>query len=455
MQKKKYFGTDGIRGEANKELTVDIATRLGFALAYHLKKKRPANQKYIDVVIGSDTRISGYMLRSALMAGLSSMGIRITYVGVLPTPAVAYLTRLKNADAGIMISASHNPAKDNGIKIFRSNGKKLSDEVELKLEALMDNYKEISKECMAGDKVGKVIMEDDDYFLYRDYLLSLVKGDFSGIKIILDAANGSAFKIAREVFSRLGAEIVSINDLPNGTNINVKCGSTHPEILAKVVVGYSADIGLAYDGDADRLIAVDRFGNIIDGDKIIAILALDLKAKGKLVDNEVVTTVMSNMGLEKYLESHGIDLIRSNVGDRYVIAEMRKRGLNLGGEQSGHIIMSDYNTTGDGVLVSLKLVEALRDCGKYIDELVTEIKDWPQVLINVKVHRDKKNTWNQNDAINEIIEKKTKEMHGQGRVLVRTSGTEPLVRVMVEGIDKKQVEEVAKEISDVVKKELG
>jgi len=455
MQKRKYFGTDGIRGEANKELTVDIAMRLGFALAYLLKKKRPVDQKHIDVVIGSDTRISGYMLRSALMAGLSSMGIRITYVGVLPTPGVAYLTQLKKADAGIMISASHNPAKDNGIKILRSNGKKLSDEVELQLEALMDNYEEISKECMAGDMVGKIMMEDDNYFLYRDYLLSTVKGDFTGMKIILDAANGAAFKIARETFSRLGAEIVSINDLPNGTNINVKCGSTHPEILAKVVIGYSADLGLAYDGDADRLIAVDRFGNILDGDKIIAILALDLKAKGQLNDNKVVTTVMSNMGFEKYLESKGIDLVRANVGDRYVIAEMREKGLNLGGEQSGHIIMSDYNTTGDGVLVSLKLVEALRDCGKYIDELVTEIKDWPQILINVVVHRDKKNTWDQNDAINKIIEEKTKEMDGKGRVLVRTSGTEPLVRVMVEGIDKEQVDSVAETIAEVVKIELG
>ena len=454
MQKRKYFGTDGIRGEANKELTVDIAMRLGFALAYYLKKKRPSNQKHIDVVIGSDTRISGYMLRSALMAGLSSMGIRITYVGVLPTPGVAYLTQLKKADAGIMISASHNPAKDNGIKIFRSNGKKLSDEIELQLEALMDNYEVISKECMAGDEVGKVIMEDDNYFLYRDYLLSTVKGDFSGMKIVLDAANGAAFKIARETFSRLGANIVSINDLPNGTNINVKCGSTHPEILAKVVMGYEADLGLAYDGDADRLIAVDKNGNIIDGDKIIAVLAVDLKEKGKLADNKVVTTVMSNMGFEKYLEEKGIGLIRANVGDRYVIAGMHENNLNLGGEQSGHIIMSDYNTTGDGVLVSLKLVEALRDCGKTIDELVSEIKDWPQILINIRVHRDKKDTWNQNEAINEIIALKEKEMNGLGRVLVRTSGTEPLVRVMVEGVDKTQVHAVAEEIAEVVKKEL-
>ena len=454
MQKRKYFGTDGIRGEANRELTVAIAMKLGYALAYYLKKKNP-DKKKIDVVIGSDTRISGYMLRSALMAGLSSMGVHITYVGVLPTPGIAYLTQVKSADAGIMISASHNPAKDNGIKIFRSNGTKLPDETELELEILMENYEEISKECVAGDKVGKVLMEDDNYFLYRDYLLSTVKGDFSGMKIILDSANGAAFKLARSIFSRLGAEIVSINDLPNGTNINVKCGSTHPEILAKVVVGYSADLGLAYDGDADRLMAVDKFGNIIDGDKIIAILALNLKEKDNLNNNKVVTTVMSNMGFEKYLENKGITLVRANVGDRYVIAKMKEQGLNLGGEQSGHIIMSDYNTTGDGVLVSLKLVEALRDCGKSIDELVSGIVDWPQILINVEVENSKKNTWNENSAIKEIIRIKEKEMDGLGRVLVRTSGTEPLVRVMVEGKDKAQVDSVAAEIADVVKKELG
>jgi len=451
---KKYFGTDGIRGEANRELTVGIVTKLGYALAYYLKQKNPEKKK-INVVIGSDTRISGYMLRSALMAGLSSMGIQINYVGVLPTPGIAYLTRKKNADAGIMISASHNPAKDNGIKIFRSNGSKLPDEIELELEELMDNYTEISKECVAGDKVGKVMMEEDDYFLYRDYLLSTIKGDFSGMKIILDAANGAAFKLARSVFSRLGAEIVSINDLPNGTNINVKCGSTHPEILSKVVVGYSADLGLAYDGDADRLVAVDKNGKIIDGDKIISILALSMKEKGKLNENKVVTTVMSNMGFEKYLEDKGIILVRANVGDRYVIAKMKEQGLNLGGEQSGHIIMADYNTTGDGVLVSLKLVEAIRDCGKTIDELVSDIVDWPQVLINVRVENSKKDTWDKNEVIKEIINKKEKEMDGLGRVLVRTSGTEPLVRVMVEGKDQTQVDTVAEEIAEVVKVELG
>lgn len=450
---RKYFGTDGIRGEANKELTVDLALRLGYALGYYLKENNK-NKKKIRVVMGSDTRISGYMLRSALMAGLTSMGIDIDFVGVLPTPGVAYLTKASDAVAGIMISASHNPAKDNGIKIFAQNGYKLPDEVELKLESLMDNLDEITKDLVPGDKVGQFKYADDEYYLYRDHLLSTVSGDFSGMKIIIDAANGSAYRIAKSVFLKLGAEIVIINDAPNGTNINVKCGSTHPEILAKVVVGYEADLGLAYDGDADRLIAVDRFGNIIDGDKIIAILALEMKKKNELKGNKVVTTVMSNMGFETYLEEKGAQLLRANVGDRYVLEMMKNEGANLGGEQSGHIILLDHGTTGDGVLTSLKLVEALRDCGKTIDELVNEIKDWPQILKNVRVDNVKKNLWNKNENIVKFIEEKEEEMKGLGRVLVRTSGTEPIVRVMVEGKDNKVVERVVEEIAKIVADEL-
>ncbi|WP_321329460.1 phosphoglucosamine mutase [uncultured Ilyobacter sp.] len=450
---RKYFGTDGIRGEANKELTVDIALRLGYAIGHYLRKKNP--DKKLKVIMGTDTRISGYMLRSALFAGMTSMGVDIDFVGVIPTPGVSYLTRRLSADAGIMISASHNPAKDNGIKIFASNGYKLPDEVELELEDLMDRFDEISKECMPGDKVGKFKYADNEYYLYRDYLISTVKGDFSGIKIILDTANGAAYRIARQVFLALGAEIVVINDAPNGTNINVKCGSTHPEILAKVVTGYEADLGLAYDGDADRLMAVDKNGNVIDGDKIIAILAKELKSKGELNDNRVVTTVMSNMGFENYLDKNGIGLIRANVGDRYVLEKMKVNGLNIGGEQSGHIILLDYNTTGDGVLTSLKLVEALRDSEKSLDEHVVDIRDWPQVLINIRVSNDKKNLWNKSKKIMDIIQKKEGEMSGMGRVLVRTSGTEPIVRVMVEGKKQEMVDSVALDISEVVKQELS
>ena len=450
---RKYFGTDGIRGEANRELTVELALKLGYALGYYLKHKNPLKKK-IKVVMGCDTRISGYMLRSALMAGLTSMGIDIDFVGVIPTPGVAFLTQNGSAEAGIMISASHNPAKDNGIKIFAANGYKLPDAVELELEELMDNYENIAKECMPGDKVGKFKYADDKYIAYRDHLLSTIRGDFSGMKIIIDAANGSAYRIAKEVFLALGAEIVIINDAPNGTNINVKCGSTHPEILSKVVIGYEADLGLAYDGDADRLIAVDGNGNIVDGDKIIATLALVMKEKGELNGNKVVTTIMSNMGFENYLNEKGISLVRANVGDRYVLEKMRAQGLNIGGEQSGHIILLDHGTTGDGVLTSLKLVEAIRDSKKSLTELVKEIKDWPQEMINVRVDKDKKNQWNKNENIVSFIESKEKELEGFGRVLVRTSGTEPIVRVMVEGADAKIVSKVVKEIADVVAREL-
>ena len=446
---RKYFGTDGIRGEANRELTVDIALRLGYALGYYLKRENP-DKKKIKVIMGCDTRISGYMLRSAMLAGLTSMGVHVDFVGVISTPAVAYLTKAKKADAGIMISASHNPAKDNGLKVFAGNGYKLPDEVELEIERLMDDPT-ILANPIAGDKVGKFKYAEDEYYSYRDHLLASVNGDFSGMKIVVDTANGSAYRIAKDVFLALGAEVVLINDAPNGTNINVRCGSTHPEILTKVVVGYEADLGLAYDGDADRLIAVDRHGNIIDGDKIIATLAMGMKRKGELKENKVVTTVMSNMGFENYLKENGIELLRANVGDRYVLEKMIEHNVAIGGEQSGHIILLQYATTGDGVLTSLKLVEALRDEKKYLDEMIGDIKDWP----NVVVDNNKKNIWNKNKNITDFIAQKEKEMEGLGRVLVRTSGTEPLVRVMVEGKEMNMVEKVVNEIAEVVKKELA
>ena len=451
---RKYFGTDGVRGEANRELTAELAMKLGYALGYYLKKKNP-DKKKIKVIMGSDTRISGYMLRSALTAGLNAMGINIDFVGVIPTPGVAFITQSKGAEAGIMISASHNPAKDNGIKIFGKDGCKLPDEIELELEGYIDNYSELIKDALPGDEVGKFKYAEDDYFLYRDHLKSVVKGDFAGMKIIIDAANGSAYRAAKDVFQSLGAEIVIINDVPNGKNINVKCGSTHPEILSKVVVGYEADLGLAYDGDADRLIAVDRYGKIVDGDKIIATLAVDMKKKNVLVNNRVVTTVMSNMGLESFLNDNGIVLVRANVGDRYVLEKMKSQGLNIGGEQSGHIILLDYGTTGDGIQSSLKLVEVIRDSGKTLDELVDVIPEWPQILINVRVDNTKKNLWDKNENIVSFIKEKEKIMGNKGRVLVRTSGTEPIVRVMVEGKDSEEVKKIAEEIAEVVKTELA
>ncbi len=451
---RKYFGTDGIRGEANKELTVEIALKLGYALGYYLKKNNKEGKK-IKIVMGSDTRISGYMLRSALTAGLNSMGVYIDFVGVIPTPGVAYITTKKGADAGIMISASHNPAKDNGIKLFNSKGYKFSDEIEEEIENYMDNIGEITREKLTGDKVGKFKYAEDEYYLYREHLLEAVKGDFNGMKIVIDTANGAAYRAAKNVFLELGAELVVINDAPNGTNINVKCGSTHPEILSKVVVGYQADLGLAYDGDADRLIAVDRFGNLVDGDKIIAILALEMKKQNTLKNNKVVTTVMSNMGLEKFLQANSIGLLRASVGDRYVLEKMKDEGVVIGGEQSGHIILSSHATTGDGILSSLKLVEAIRDSGKSLDELVAEIPEYPQTLINIRVDNEKKDTWNQNTVIIEYIEKIERENKNSVRILVRKSGTEPLIRVMTEGENSESVNEIAVSIAKVIEEELN
>ena len=450
----RYFGTDGIRGEANRELTVDKALRLGYALGYYLKNNNP-NEEKIKVIMGSDTRISGYMLRSALTAGLTSMGIYIDFVGVIPTPGVAYITKIKNAKAGIMISASHNPAKDNGIKIFNSEGYKLSDEIENQIEDYMDNLDEILANPLAGDKVGKFKYAEDEYFQYKNYLTQCVEGNFKDMKIVLDTANGAAYRTAKDVFLDLRAELVVINDAPNGRNINVKCGSTHPKILAKVVVGYEADLGLAYDGDADRLIAVDKFGNVIDGDKIIGILALGMKQNGKLKNNKVVTTVMSNIGFEKYLKENNIELLRANVGDRYVLEKMIAEDGVIGGEQSGHIILKDYATTGDGVLSSLKLVEVIRNTGKDLHELVSAIKDAPQTLINVKVDNSKKNTWDKNEAIMFFINEANQKYKDEVRILVRKSGTEPLIRVMTEGDNKQLVHKLAEDIAQLIEKELN
>lgn len=450
----RYFGTDGIRGEANRELTVDKALRLGYALGYYLKNNNP-NEEKIKVIMGSDTRISGYMLRSALTAGLTSMGIYIDFVGVIPTPGVAYITKQKKAKAGIMISASHNPAKDNGIKIFNSEGYKLSDEIENQIEDYMDNLDKILADPLAGDKVGKFKYAEDEYFQYKNYLTQCVNGNFKDIKIVLDTANGAAYRAAKDVFLDLRAELVVINDTPNGRNINVKCGSTHPDILSKVVVGYEADLGLAYDGDADRLIAVDKFGNVINGDKIIGILALGMKNKGTLKNNKVVTTVMSNIGFEKYLKENNIELLRANVGDRYVLEKMLAEDVVIGGEQSGHIILKDYATTGDGVLSSLKLVEVIRDTGKDLHELVSAIKDAPQTLINVKVDNAKKNTWDKNPNIKSFIDEANKKYKDEVRILVRKSGTEPLIRVMTEGDDKQLVHKLAEDIAQLIEKELN
>lgn len=450
---KKYFGTDGIRGEANKILTADLVMRLGFAFGYYLKKNNP--NKKIKIVLGSDTRVSGYMIRSALTAGLTSLGVDIDFIGVLPTPGVAYLTRKFKADAGIMISASHNSAIDNGIKIFNKDGYKLLDEIEEEIEGLMDNVEEIQKHLVPGDKTGKFRYSEDDFYTYQDFLLSTVNTNFKGLKIILDTANGASYRIAPRVFYNLGAEIVAINNIPNGTNINVKCGSTDMTILQKVVQGYNADLGLAFDGDADRLLAVDREGNQIDGDKIIGIIAKKMKKDGKLNKDKVAITVMSNMGFEKSMKDASIDTVKTNVGDRYVLEKMVEEGLNLGGEQSGHIIFTDYNTTGDGVLTALQLVQAIKEEGKSLNELANEIEKWPQKLINVRVDNNKKKGWENIENLSNFIKEKERELENEGRVLVRTSGTEPLIRVMVEGNCEDKIDKIANSIANKIKEELN
>lgn len=450
---RKYFGTDGMRGEANKDLTIDLVTNLGLALGYYLKKHKKGTGKP-KVILGSDTRISGYMIRSALSAGLTSMGVNIDFVGVVPTPGVSYLTRKLKADAGIMISASHNPVKDNGIKIFSSNGYKLPDSVEEKLEELIENRDKVLQNQVEGDNLGRFRYVEDDMRIYLDFLQSTVKGDFKGMKIVIDTANGAGYRVASKIFQRLLADVIVINNIPNGKNINVNCGSTHPELLTEVVKAYNADLGLAYDGDADRLIAVDHEGNIIDGDLIIAIIAQNFKNKGLLNDNKVVTTVSSNMGFEKYLDDHNIGLIRANVGDRYVLEKMKEYGLNLGGEQSGHIIMLDYNTTGDGVLSSIQLVSAIMESGKTLNELVKDIELWPQDLQNVVVSKEKKQSWETNKELMDFIKMKEKEIEGNGRILVRASGTEPLIRVMVEAETQEIVNKYMSELIDKVKELL-
>ncbi len=451
---RKYFGTDGIRGEANKDLSIDLVTNLGLALGYYLRKDKKENEK-TKIILGTDTRISGYMIRSALSAGLTAMGVDIDFVGVLPTPGVSFLTRTLNADAGIMISASHNPIKDNGIKIFSNTGFKLSDEDEIQIEALMENREKLMDNLVQGEKLGRFIFIEDYLRMYRKFLQTTVKIDFKGYKVVIDTANGAAYRVAAKVLQNLGAEVQVINNIPTGKNINVDCGSTNPEKLCQAVKLFNANIGIAYDGDADRLIVVDEEGEILDGDIIVSILALNLQKKDMLNSNKVVMTVLSNMGVEKYLEEHGIRMIRANVGDRYVLEKMRELGLNLGGEQSGHVIMLDHNTTGDGVLSSIQLMQVFIESGEKLSELRKEIKLWPQSMVNVPILKDKKKDWDKNINLINYINEKEEEILGEGRILVRPSGTENLIRVMVEARNKETMERILNEIVEKVKEELS
>ena len=447
---RKYFGTDGVRGVANKELTCDLAYKLGRAGGYVLTN----NEYKVKVVVGKDTRQSGDMLEAALIAGLMSVGCDVITVGVIPTPGVAYLTRKYGAECGVVISASHNPMEDNGIKFFNKDGFKLDDEIELKIEEYIDNMEKIAYNPI-GNEVGVRIHKHTAAQDYVDYLKSIVDTDLTGLKVVLDCANGAAYKVAPEVFRELGAEVIAMNVTPDGENINHKCGSTHPEGLQKAVVEHNADLGLAYDGDADRLIAVDETGTIVDGDHIMILGAVYLKKQNKLANDTLVVTTMSNIGLHVAAKEYGIDLAITDVGDRYVIEEMKKSGHNLGGEQSGHMIFLDYNTTGDGTLSSLIVSKIVKEDGKTLSEQSALMTTYPQVLINVEVRNEVKNKFMENDEIRAEIERLEKLMNGTGRVLIRPSGTQPLVRVMLEGKDEGQIRELAQELADLIKAKLS
>ncbi|WP_166246149.1 phosphoglucosamine mutase [Paenibacillus turpanensis] len=443
----KYFGTDGVRGVANKELTPELAFKIGRCGGYVLTKQAEKPK----IVIGMDTRISGEMLEASLVAGLLSIGADIIRLGVVSTPGVAYLIRKLGADAGVMISASHNPVEDNGIKFFGGDGFKLNDETELEIERLMDAEIDELPRPVAGG-LGRVTVNDTAKYEYIEYLKSTVKHSFAGLKIVLDCANGAAYELAPKLFRELGAEVIAIGAEPDGLNINEGCGSTHPEHLQAEVVNHGADLGLSFDGDADRLIAIDDTGAEVDGDFILCICGNAMKKAGRLAGDTVVTTVMSNIGFFKAVEGLGIRTAKTAVGDRYVMEEMRKGGYNLGGEQSGHVIFLDYNTTGDGMLTALQLVDTVVAEGRKLSELKTLMRKFPQVLVNVRVAD--KSKLNGNEAVAEAIRQVEAELGDNGRVLVRPSGTESLVRVMAEGPDKDQVEQYVNRIAEVVKEQL-
>lgn len=446
----KYFGTDGVRGEANVELTPELAFKLGRFGGYVLIQHETGRPK---VFVARDTRISGEMLESALVAGLLSVGIEVYKLGVLATPGVSYLVRTENASAGVMISASHNPALDNGIKFFGGDGFKLDDAREAEIEALLDAAEDTLPRPSA-EGLGTLVDYPEGLRKYEKFLVA-TGVDLGGIKVSLDAANGAAAVSARNIFLDLNAEISVIGDQPDGLNINAGVGSTHPEQLQALVKETGSAIGLAFDGDSDRLIAVDENGDIVDGDKVMYIIGKHLSQKGELVKNTIVTTVMSNLGFHKALDREGINKAVTAVGDRYVVEEMRKNGYNLGGEQSGHVIIMDYNTTGDGQLTAIQLTKVMVETGKSLSELASEVTIYPQKLVNIRVENSMKDKAMEVPAIAAIIEKMEAEMAGNGRILVRPSGTEPLLRVMAEAPTDDEVNYYVDTIADVVRAEIG
>jgi phosphoglucosamine mutase len=446
MSKRAYFGTDGIRGQANKHpMTAEVALRVGLAAG---KLFRSQDDRRHLVVIGKDTRLSGYMIEPALVAGFASVGMDVRLFGPLPTPAVAMMTRSMRADLGVMISASHNDFADNGIKLFGPDGYKLSDDQELKIESLMDEG--LQEGLAAPRELGRVQRVDDAQARY----IEIVKATFprnmslAGLRIVIDCAHGAAYKVAPQALYELGAEVFPVGVAPNGTNINADCGSTHPEAMAKLVREYRADIGIALDGDADRLVICDEKGVVVDGDQIMAIVALAFAKAGKLKAGGVVATVMSNLGLERLMSDNGLKLERTSVGDRYVMARMREGGFNIGGEQSGHVILSDFSTTGDGLIAALQVLAVMIESGKPMSALGRQFEPVPQLLENVRFAGGKPL---EHKSVKEAIADGESQLNGSGRIVVRPSGTEPLIRIMAEGDDPALVKKVVKSIVSAVK----
>lgn len=443
---RKYFGTDGIRGIAGESLTADLSFKVGKALGKLLTEKK----EHPKVIIGRDTRISCDMIEQALTAGLTSTGVNVMTVGTIPTPAIAYLTKTIETDSGIMISASHNPYQDNGIKIFGSDGFKLTDDQELEIEHLIDNTDEIKNASF--EKIGKLYSGNELTQKYVQHIKQSISGDLSGIKIALDCANGATTGVAPFIFGDLEADIETIGCNPNGININDNVGSTKIDTIANFVKENNVDVGFAFDGDGDRVLAVDSKGNIVDGDKIMFILAKHLKEQGELKDNMVVSTVMSNIGFYKAIEENGLQSVKTAVGDRYVVEEMRNNDYSLGGEQSGHIILMNYATTGDGILTAVKLTNIIKTSGKSLEELAGEVSIYPQKLVNIKVI-DKKSAMEDAEILVEC-EKVEKELEGNGRILLRASGTENLIRVMVEASSDELTDKYCEQVAKIVREKF-
>jgi phosphoglucosamine mutase len=453
---RKYFGTDGIRRIANTELTPSLVYKVAKAGAYVLSKH---TDHVPTILIGRDTRISGTLIESAMVAGFLSFGANVKLLGVIPTPAVAYLTRKLKADASVVISASHNTYEFNGIKFFSNKGMKIPDTLEEEIEEIMDSGK-IDDLTAVNDKIGvseyALELMDEYVYFFRKYFEEAIEENLTKDFIVgLDTANGATSVVAEKVFRALGIPYKIINNKPDGININQNCGSTHLEGLKKFVVENHLSLGVAYDGDGDRCLAIDEKGNEIDGDKLLAIISSNLKEKGQLKKDTIVATVMSNLGLNKYAKENSLALLQTKVGDRYVLEEMLKQDFNLGGEQSGHVILLDYNPTGDGILTSLMLIKAMLESKKQASELGDMVRLYPQVLVNAKVSNDKKYDYEKDKEIKEAIENLEKEFAGNGRVLIRPSGTEPLVRVMIEGEDQTDISKKAQEIANLIEQKLA